>query len=198
VVVLLMSVSSGRAANTGIQVGSDWFCDASFQNGVCETPVTVGDSVTWQVVQGFHNVVQCDASYITCPPAGGFQSDFLDAEPGEPFGDTFSQTFSSIGTVAYWCSLHPDRMRGRIVVNAQPTAAPTAAPTATTQATQGTGSVVTASPAPVPGTAAPRAVPQTGGAPESNDSTPGTAALAGGVFLMALAGGLATLASRRR
>ncbi len=42
-----LSGGSGAHAKSTItiQVGDIWFCDSSFQNGVCETTVNAGDTV---------------------------------------------------------------------------------------------------------------------------------------------------------
>jgi len=114
---LAASPPDGHAQATTIDVGSDYFCAASFENSVCETTVAAGSTVTWQVTGGVHNVTQCDASFATCPPPGGFDSGLLN-------GGAYSQTFASPGTISYYCAFHPDQMRGRILVQAQSTATP--------------------------------------------------------------------------
>ncbi len=133
-----------------IDVGNEFFCSASFQESVCDTPVVPGETVTWTVSAGIHSVTECDDSFSDCPPSGGFDSGLLGS------GDTFSQTFNTPGTFPYFCSFHPDTMRGRIVVQA-PTPAPTAAPTtapgggATTTPSQPSTAGGTLTPGVVPG-----------------------------------------------
>jgi len=183
---LAVSPRDGHAQATTIDTGNFFFCSASFENSVCETTVTVGSVVTWQVSGGVHNVTECDASFATCPPPGGFDSGLLD-------GDTYSQTFNSPGTTSYYCAFHPDQMRGRILVQAQPTA--TTAPTVTSSPRAQTPPVVTAGPTAVSG---PAQIPASGG--QTGDSLPWLA-LAIGMILVAIggaAGGWALATARSR
>ena len=98
------------AATEQVAVGSNWFCTSSFQNGVCTTTITVGDTVTWIVTEGTHTVTECNADYTVC--SGGFGSGSLG------FNDTFSETltFATTGSYPYNCSFHPSSMRGVISV----------------------------------------------------------------------------------
>ncbi len=173
------------AAQQSIDVANLYFCDQSFQNGVCETTVSVGDTVVWQVKGGTHTVTECDDSFATCPPAGGFNSGTLST------GATFSHTFSSAGVFEYRCNIHPNAMRGRITVVAQST--PTPAPGAT-----GTPSpAASATPA---GSATPAAVPVSGGRPVSERGLGDTATviLAAGLLLLAGALSAGVAVGRRR
>ncbi|MDO8616591.1 MAG: hypothetical protein Q7T33_12790 [Dehalococcoidia bacterium] len=176
------------AAQVVIAADDFYFCSSDFESGVCETTVTVGDTVKWEVGNGFHTVTQCDASFATCPPAGGFDSGNLTT------GQDFEHTFDTPGTIPYRCNQHPTQMRGRItVVAAQATATPTPAATATPGASGTPG----ASPA---ATATPARAPAGGGPPSSGgDAMPWTllAALAGALLLGASAG-LALRAVRSR
>ena len=63
--------------------------------------VHVGSSVTWKN--------EDDMVHVVKEQNGAFTSDALDT------GDTFSHTFSQVGTVDYFCAIHP-HMTGRIVV----------------------------------------------------------------------------------
>jgi plastocyanin len=137
------------AATEQIEAGSDYFCAPSFEGGVCTTEVTAGDTVTWNIVQGAHTVTECEANFAACPPAaGGFDSGVLEATA------TFSQTFNTVGDVAYYCALHPTTMRGIISVVAAATDAPTPPPGGTDVPAQtddpGAGPATTSSPAAVP------------------------------------------------
>jgi len=114
-------VAPGEAL-TSVDAGNNWFCNTSYENGVCETVVNVGESVQWDVVQGVHTVTECDDSFSTCPVSGGFDSGILSN------GESFSHTFTEVDTVEYLCTLHEEQMRGRVVVNAAP---PTSTPTPT-------------------------------------------------------------------
>ncbi len=169
----LMFLSPTEAATVSIEVGDLYFCDVSHQQGVCETTVTAGETVTWNNVSGFHTVTECDDTFSTCPPAGGFDSGSL------PTGNSFSHTFSSPGTFEYRCMFHPTDMRGRITVQAAPTPTPTPAPTATPSGSTATSPTTTAAPA---------AVPKAGGAPAGGGGlNAGATALVvlGGVLLAA-------------
>ena len=87
--------NTGTATAQGtvtIEAGSDYFCDPEFFGGVCETMISAGDTVTWNVVQGAHTVTECsDDSHTDCPPEGGFDSGILTQ------GATFSHTFAEPG-----------------------------------------------------------------------------------------------------
>ncbi len=164
--VLLLAVasigaSSGASAaeDAHIDAADFYFCDPSFENNVCETTITAGDTVVWDNIGGLHTVTQCDGTFSACPPSGGFDSGFLDP------GDTVSQTFDATANVSYWCSIHPVQMRGRIIVEAQETPtltpSPTPAPTAEPGDDAPTQSPVTT----------PADVPSTGGAPDGDGSS---------------------------
>ncbi len=95
-----------------IDVGEFWYCDSSFESGVCETTIDAGETVSWDFSQVVlpHTSTDCGAD--------------CDTPTGSPIWDsgllatgTFNQTFDSVGTFNYYCSIHPDTMRGRIVVN---------------------------------------------------------------------------------
>lgn len=164
--LVLANPGSGRAAEEAISVGDFFFCDASFQSGVCETTIAAGDTVTWSVAGGFHTVTACDESFATCPSEGGFDSGQLIA------GGQFQQTFDSPGTFNYRCNNHPFLMRGTITVEAQdtPTPQPTAAPTASASATPAPSAAATPTPA---------SVPETGREPSGGDASGLAIALAG-------------------
>jgi plastocyanin len=75
----------------------------NFVFGPSEVVVPVGATVTWTNNDDIpHTVVAEDMS---------FRSKVLDT------GDSFSFTFTSAGSFAYFCSLHP-HMTGKIVVRA--------------------------------------------------------------------------------
>jgi plastocyanin len=113
----LMS-KSASAAGVSVEAGDYYFCSPAFHYAVCETDITAGDTVTWNVVAGRHTVTECTGSFTTCPPTGGFDSGFL------VILQTFSHTFDTPGTYTYHCEFHKNEMRGTIVVSAA-TPAPT-------------------------------------------------------------------------
>jgi plastocyanin len=155
--VTAFSIASGRsahAATTQVDVGNYYFCAQADSGSVCETDITAGDAITWNVSTGTHDVVQCtDASFTACPPSGGFDGGNLST------GQTFSHTFATAGTYFYHCAIHPTEMMGKIVVAAAATASPTASPTAA--ATTAATAAPTATAAKIPSTGGP---PASGGA----------------------------------
>jgi hypothetical protein len=127
---MLVAVGDTRAATVTVPAGNNWFCDASYDGGVCETTIGVGDTVTWEIVAGIHTVTECDDTFTSCPPmGGGFGSAILSS------GQMFSHTFTEADTVEYLCTLHPQQMRGRIIVQepsptpGTPTSTPAPPPT---------------------------------------------------------------------
>ncbi len=112
---------------TTIAVGDLWFCDSSFQNGVCETTINAGDTIAW-VFSGAalpHTTTECGA---TCDNPN--DSPLWDSGTVSD-GSTFQFTFDEPGTYSYLCNIHPAPMRGQITVLAaqeEPTATPEASP----------------------------------------------------------------------
>ncbi len=105
-------------ADTTIPVGDLWFCNSSFQNGVCETVINQGETVTWNYASGItlHNSRECGAN---CSSPSGSPVWQLPAAPtAAPWTESF--TFNTPGTYLYRCDLHTVAMRGRIVVQAPP------------------------------------------------------------------------------
>ncbi len=172
-------------ATTTIQAGDLWFCDPSFENGICEREVRVGGTVTWQDIDSSpidipHTVTQCgttcdDPAPVT--PLFDSRSDPADDGQSGPNnllldgGETYSFTFGSPGTYLYRCELHPLQMRGKVTVLAAPVQAPTPTP-----------------PPPTPAAVQPNAVPVGGGAPPADGGTPP-------LWLLAAAGGAVLAAS---
>jgi plastocyanin len=174
---VLGSIPSARAETIAIDTGSNWFCSDQFASTPCVTSITAGDTVTWTVVQGFHTVTQCDEGHVNC--GNGFESGVLEV------GQSFSQTFTSPGTVSYYCAIHPD-MTGVINVQ-QPT--PTPSPAGTTPP-GATGAPTSA--------ASPASVPKTGGYPADDAVAPlWLIALAAGGVLVASGASVLALARRR-
>lgn len=179
-----VSFGTGAQAKTvEIEAGNLYFCDASKEGQVCETAgVVAGDTVTWRVASGSHQVVQCtDATFASC--TGGFDLGSFST------GQTKSQTFNAAGDVFYRCAFHPSDMKGKIVVAAAATPTPTRAPTADPSQTAAASTTVT-----------PAAIPATGGPPD--DGSGGSSAWeyvllgAGSVFMMGAAA--AFVIARRR
>jgi plastocyanin len=190
-----LSAGSGARAQTTttIQVGDVWFCSVSSADGVCETTVSAGDTVTWDWVGAlFHSTTACSGSdFATCDAAQGWDSPVQDS-------GSFTQTFTTAGTFYYKCLVHPGPpvpgpfMRGAItVLAAEPTPTPTSTPTPTLTP-QASPQVLSAEPTPSAGPAPvdvqPVAVPAGGGEPPSNGgaSAPWWWALAAGGLLVAM------------
>lgn len=189
---LSIAPSGGAAAQSTITIetGNLYFCAPAFQNQVCETTITEGDTIVWDNVAGVHTVTQCDESFSTCPPSGGFDSGTLTQ------GQTYSRSFASAGTFYYYCAFHPSEMRGRITVQQAATATPTPEPTA-----EPTPTPEGQTPSPTPEvTATPAGAPGTGGlGPQQFDgaSTWTTVALLGGLAAAIAGAGLLLGANRR-
>ncbi len=193
-VTLIFAAASGphqqaRAQTaTVIEVGDFWFCDSSFQNGVCETTVSVGDTVQWQCVgSGSHTTTECGGDLDACSQPHLWDS------PVQTSGGTFSFAFDSAGSFVYRCQVHPSVMRGRVtVIGGQPTATPSATPTpspepsaAATPTPSSAEPVEAGSPAPMP-----VVVPAAGGPSAGGQGTPvpwWLALVTGGGFLMCAA-----------
>jgi plastocyanin len=117
------SPHQAAAATTTITVGDFWFCNASFAGSVCETTIRAGDTVVWDFGQAMnqHTTTECGASCDSPSSMPLWNS-------GRMSGGTFQFTFTQAGTFLYQCQVHPTEMRGRIVVQAAPTATSTSPP----------------------------------------------------------------------
>ena len=91
---LLVMHGNANAADPQIKI-------ANFTFEPAVLTVKVGTTVTW--VNGD------DIPHLVSEKDGKFRSSALDT------GDKFSQTFSTAGTVEYFCAIHP-HMTGKIVV----------------------------------------------------------------------------------
>jgi plastocyanin len=98
------TTSSAAAVNTGPTVDVVEF---AFTPG--DETVKVGDTVTWKN--------DGDSNHTVTPRTLADGSVPWASQQIEP-GQTFVQTFSTPGTYAYFCSIHPDRMSGTVTVNA--------------------------------------------------------------------------------
>ena len=138
-----------------IQVGDYYFCDAAYQNGVCETTVTEGDAVEWQWAgSDVHTTTECAGDFDACPEPHLWDSPVQNA-------GSFSFTFDTPGTYLYRCQVHPIEMRGRVTVMAAAEPSPTPQPQASPQASP-------AGQTPVPTAAGPSVIPSGGGAPSED------------------------------
>jgi amicyanin len=95
-VVVLAGLASGQALAADAQVKI-----ANFTFDPPTLTVKAGTTVTW--------VNADDIPHVVLEKTGKFRSSALDTD------DKFSQTFSTAGTVEYFCTIHP-HMTGKIVV----------------------------------------------------------------------------------
>ncbi len=130
-----LTPSARAQETTTIQVDDNWFCGPSFQNGVCDTVISVGDTVAWDFSGAMapHTTTDCGESCDTPTTTPLWDSGLITD------GSTSEFTFSQAGTYRYYCEVHPTVMRGRVIVQgsgSEPTAtaASTPAPTATAAA----------------------------------------------------------------
>ncbi len=94
--VMIVAGQSGTAAAVDAKVTI-----ANFTFDPPTLTVPVGTTVTW--------TNEDDIPHVVAEKDGAFRSKALDT------GDTYTRTFSTAGTVAYYCAIHP-HMTGRIVV----------------------------------------------------------------------------------
>lgn len=205
IALVVLAASAGPSARaqstTTVRIGDIWFCDPSYQNGVCETTVTAGDTVVWDWgVSGSgttfsHTTTNCADNYTSCSGPREWDS-------GVQTSGTFSHAFGPEDagkTFLYLCQIHPLQMRGSITVVAAPTPTPQPTPTPTPQPSPVPGS----SPTPAAATATPAgptpaAVPNGGGAPPAaGQELSWLAGLGLGGLALAVAAGAAVRAARR-
>ena len=208
--VLLPAAAPVEGQVTNIVMGDDWFCEPSFENGVCETTVNAGTTVVWQYTSGdtAHTVTECGDSLEVCdPPVRLWHSGSLIA------GWTFSQLFDTPGVYLYRCQIHTDQMRGRLVVQEAPpapaptsTTAPTISPSPAASATP-PAPTESASPASVSGAAdgpsgaateSVRALPVGGGSPPDSGGGSSQRLTVAGALTLLMAGTATALVRLRR
>ncbi|MCH7511660.1 MAG: hypothetical protein IIB19_04760 [Chloroflexi bacterium] len=186
--VALFAISGTAAAQetVSVAVGDIWFCDASFQGGVCDTVIDVGDTVVWDFndAQLPHTATACGDSCDTPTSSPAWDSGFIAGG-----GGTYEYTFTEPGTYLYLCEIHPFTMRGQIIVQGGPPPT-TAPPTPVTAATATPGDGTSPTSTPVATTTI--GSPITGAGPQEGSSgawwTPAALAATGGA-LVALGGG---------
>ena len=109
---LTSSAQAGVVQQVRIPVGDLWFCDESFQNGVCETRINAGDSISWDFSGAAlpHTTAECGASCDSPADASLWDSGTITD------GSTFQFTFEEPGTYLFRCNIHPNQMRGSVIV----------------------------------------------------------------------------------
>ena len=95
-IAIVAGLASGQALAADAQVKI-----ANFTFDPPTLTVKAGTTVTW--------VNADDIPHVVSEKDGKFRSSALDTD------DKFSQTFSTVGTVEYFCAIHP-HMMGKIVV----------------------------------------------------------------------------------
>jgi hypothetical protein len=97
-----------------VAVGDLFFCDASFNGGVCDTTISAGDTVVWDFSAATvaHTVTDCGANCNDATDTPLFRSAVIQD------GSTYQFQFTQAGTYNYYCLVHPFDMRGRIIVQA--------------------------------------------------------------------------------
>ena len=98
-----------------VEVGDIWFCDASYQEGVCPTSIVAGDTVRWEYPGSgelIHTTTECDGECDDLPPPSDPLWDSGTLNPG----DSFEFTFTEPGEYLYYCTFHPPTQRGLIRV----------------------------------------------------------------------------------
>ena len=115
-IAAILVADPGESAAQGtitIAVGDIWFCDPSFQGGVCEIPpIQVGDTVVWDFSDARlpHTTTECGVSCDTPTNTPLWESGVISD------GDVFQFTFTQTGTYRYQCEIHTTLQRGIIVV----------------------------------------------------------------------------------
>jgi plastocyanin len=98
-----------------VDAGNNWFCNASFEDGVCDTTIQVGDTVIWNFVEGRHNATECGTNFSKWDGDDKcIGADWGSPTQRAPF--TWSRTFDTTGTFYYLCTRHAEQQRGRIIV----------------------------------------------------------------------------------
>ncbi len=77
--------------------------------------ITQGDTINWNWVGGFHNVISGSCPGGICTGDGKFNSGAATLT----LGNNFSFAFNTPGTYPYFCSVHRASMQGTITVNAR-------------------------------------------------------------------------------
>ena len=112
VAAALLTQPAAAQETVTVDVGDIWFCDASFQSGVCDTTIAAGDTVVWDFGAALvvHTTTACGSS-CDSPTSDPLWNSGLVSD-----GSTYQFTFTEPGTYLYQCLVHPTMQRGRIIV----------------------------------------------------------------------------------
>ena len=154
----ILSVPANNAqagTTTTIEVSNFKFCTPG-QSPCPDSPLdttvaaSVGNTISFQLVGGFHTASHCtDSTFTNC------SNNLFDFGGGT--GDWLIPASANNSNVYFRCNVHPSVMRGLIVVGTPPppTASPTAAPTAAATPTPTAAPTATVAATPPPATATP-------------------------------------------
>jgi plastocyanin len=157
-----------------------------------DLPIDTGDTVTWNTSsQAVHNV---EGENYTGPGGAAVAQAWNDYKTPLASSGSQSYTFVQPGTYTYYCLVHPEQMRGTIVVTGDPVE-PTPTPTPTATATASPTVTPTVTP-----TATPTPTPTASGGTSTSSSgstTPAPANIAGSDRTAPALSGLSLKAIRR-
>jgi len=130
-IIALLALTAGSASaqqTVTVDVGDTYFCDSSFQGGVCTTTISAGDTVSWDFSAASlsHSTTECGGDCASPSGSPLWDSGIVSNR------STFQHTFDQEGTFVYYCQVHgASAMQGEIVVQGaqQPTTGPTTAGT---------------------------------------------------------------------
>jgi len=112
VAAALLAQPAAAQETVTVDVGDIWFCDVSFMGGVCDTTIAAGDTVVWDFGPALlpHTTTACGAS-CDSPTSDPLWDSGLIVD-----GSTYQYTFTQPGTYLYYCLVHLNMQRGRIIV----------------------------------------------------------------------------------
>lgn len=104
-----MTPTPPTGGNATVDVGAGGaFAFVDQASGTSTTTISVGSTVTWVWVSGFHSTTSGTCT-TTCTPDGIWDS-------GVGSGMTFSHAFPQAGTFPYFCLSHGAMMQGTVIV----------------------------------------------------------------------------------
>jgi plastocyanin len=110
--VSALAAAAPAAADASVSIGDDFYAPAT-------VTISPGETVTWSHEgQRPHTVTADDGSFDSSPNCPNQINQCMQN------GDTYSQTFNSVGTFDYFCKVHGQAMSGSVVVEAAATTPP--------------------------------------------------------------------------
>jgi plastocyanin len=145
--------SSDPPQSGAIVAADNFFHEAGSADSDNTVEIAAGGKVTFSYPTGNqqHNVV-FQGTQPTCTQTAGFVIGAVPPLPtiGLPAGWAGDCTFTAPGTYDFFCQVHPDQMKGKVIVDAVATPTPTGTPTATATPTATPTATITATPTPSP------------------------------------------------